>query len=223
MESYSQAGIIAEEVFSSIRTVVAFDGQDKEMNRYNIHLENAKSNNIKRSFFNALSNAFMWFFVFACYALSFWYGVGLILKERDLPEEDKVYTPGNMISVFFSTLVASWNFGQLAPFFETFGTAKGAAKKIFDVLDNEPVINKPNNTQFKNNNDFKANIEFNNVHFNYPSRNDVKILQGLNLKINHGETVALVGSSGCGKSTVIQLIQRFYDPMEGNVLNFRIL
>lgn len=59
--------------------------------------------------------------------------------------------------------------------------------------------------------------ELQDVHFNYPSRPDVKILQGVSLTIEPGQTVALVGSSGCGKSTSIQLIQRFYDPASGAV------
>ncbi|NXK57579.1 MDR1 protein, partial [Sylvietta virens] len=63
----------------------------------------------------------------------------------------------------------------------------------------------------------KGNLEFKNVYFSYPSRPDVEILKGLNLKINSGQTVALVGGSGCGKSTTVQLIQRFYDPKEGMV------
>ncbi|NWT54245.1 MDR1 protein, partial [Erythrocercus mccallii] len=63
----------------------------------------------------------------------------------------------------------------------------------------------------------KGNVEFKNVYFNYPSRPDVEILKGLNLKIDSGQTVALVGGSGCGKSTTVQLIQRFYDPKEGMV------
>ncbi|NXR41905.1 MDR1 protein, partial [Zosterops hypoxanthus] len=63
----------------------------------------------------------------------------------------------------------------------------------------------------------KGNLEFKDVYFNYPSRPDVEILKGLNLKINSGQTVALVGGSGCGKSTTVQLIQRFYDPKEGMV------
>lgn len=99
MESYGAAGAIAEEVFSSIRTVVAFDGQEKEMERYNKHLIRAKTNNIKRCFFNSMSNGVLWFFVYSCYALSFWYGVGLIIEERRHPEEERVYTPGNMIAV----------------------------------------------------------------------------------------------------------------------------
>jgi len=63
----------------------------------------------------------------------------------------------------------------------------------------------------------EGNIKFENVHFNYPSRQDVKILQGLSLEVPKGKTVALVGSSGCGKSTCVQLVQRFYDPHSGTV------
>ena len=62
-----------------------------------------------------------------------------------------------------------------------------------------------------------SSLEFKDVRFNYPSRAEVKILQGLSMKVMPGQTVALVGSSGCGKSTCIQLIQRFYDPLSGSV------
>lgn len=61
-------------------------------------------------------------------------------------------------------------------------------------------------------------MSFEDVKFNYPSRPDVPILQGLKLKVKKGETLALVGSSGCGKSTTIQLLERFYDPREGRVV-----
>ncbi|XP_056648993.1 ATP-dependent translocase ABCB1-like isoform X1 [Diorhabda sublineata] len=216
MESYGAAGAIAEEVLSSIKTVVAFDGQQKELTRYDKHLINAKKNNLKRGFFNALSNGCLWFFVYACYALSFWYGVKLILEERHLPPEKQIYTPANMISVFFSTLTATWNFGMGAPLVEIFGTAKGAAHKIFAVIDSAPIIKKDVNVGRTLTN-FSKDITFENVYFDYPSRPDVKILRGFNLKINIGETVALVGSSGCGKSTCIQLLQRFYDPVEGRI------
>jgi ATP-binding cassette subfamily B (MDR/TAP) protein 1 len=99
MEAYGAAGSIAEEVLSSIRTVVAFDGQEKEITRYDKHLQSAKKNNITKSLFSGISNGFMWFFLFASYALSFWYGVGLILEEKYLPEDQIIYTPANMVSV----------------------------------------------------------------------------------------------------------------------------
>ena len=61
-------------------------------------------------------------------------------------------------------------------------------------------------------------VSFEDVHFSYPSRSKVPILQGLNLSVETGQTLALVGSSGCGKSTSIQLIERFYDPKQGKVV-----
>ncbi|XP_068902276.1 multidrug resistance protein 2-like [Tenebrio molitor] len=216
MEAYGAAGSIAEEVLSSIRTVVAFDGQNKEITRYEKHLQSAKKNNITKSLFSGLSNGFMWFFLFASYALSFWYGVGLILEEKYLPEDQIIYTPANMVSVFFCTLIASFNFGTGAPYFEIFGTACGAAAKVFEILDTEPQINLYKNLGTKPKT-MRGDISFKNVHFQYPSRPDVKILQGFNLDIKAGETIALVGSSGCGKSTCIQLIQRFYDAVSGSV------
>ncbi len=64
-------------------------------------------------------------------------------------------------------------------------------------------------------------VEFKDVHFNYPSRPDVKVLQGLNISVSPGQTLALVGSSGCGKSTAIQLLERYYDPHEGEIVSIR--
>ncbi|NXD90081.1 MDR1 protein, partial [Chaetorhynchus papuensis] len=66
---------------------------------------------------------------------------------------------------------------------------------------------------------FEGNIIIKDVAFNYPNRPEVKILQGLNLKVEKGQTLALVGSSGCGKSTVVQLLERFYDPLDGEMVS----
>lgn len=73
-----------------------------------------------------------------------------------------------------------------------------------------------NSVTFQGN--FEGNIEFRNIHFVYPTRPEVQVLQGLNVKVNKGQTLALVGGSGCGKSTSIQLLERFYDPLEGQVV-----
>ncbi|KFQ16692.1 Multidrug resistance protein 1, partial [Merops nubicus] len=65
---------------------------------------------------------------------------------------------------------------------------------------------------------FGGNVMIKDVVFNYPNRPEVKILQGLNLQVEKGQTLALVGSSGCGKSTVVQLLERFYDPLNGEMV-----
>lgn len=112
--------------------------------------------------------------------------------------------------------MAAMNLGATAPFIESFGIAKGAAAKVFNVIERKPGMD-PLAEKGLIPAVCDGNLQFTNIEFNYPSRPDVNVLQGISLTIKKGETVALVGSSGCGKSTCVQLIQRFYDPMKGNV------
>ncbi|KAB0792571.1 hypothetical protein PPYR_14530 [Photinus pyralis] len=180
MDAYGAAGAIAEEVLTAIRTVVAFGGQEKEIARYSDRLTFARNNNIKRSLLSGIG-----FGLF--YALAFWYGIKLILEEKSLPPQERVYDPGNMVTVFFAVMQGSVNFGMSSPYIEQFGISKGAATKIFAVIDSAPVINAAKNGDFS----------FRKVHFEYPSRKGVKVLKGIDIEIKSGETVALVGSSGC--------------------------
>lgn len=115
-----------------------------------------------------------------------------------------------------SVMMAASSLGVLGPFIETFGIAKGAAAKVFKIIEQTATID-PLAEAGVIPASCDGNIRFNNVAFNYPSRADVAVLSDINLTIKKGETVALVGSSGCGKSTCIQLIQRFYDPDQGEV------
>ncbi len=114
-------------------------------------------------------------------------------------------------------MMGAMSLGASSPFVESFGVAKGAAAKVFQIIENKPSINPLANTGTIPNT-CHGDISFQNVFFNYPSRSDVKVLQGVSLSIKKGEIVALVGKSGCGKSSCLQLIQRFYDPESGTVL-----
>ncbi|XP_050514648.1 ATP-dependent translocase ABCB1-like isoform X1 [Diabrotica virgifera virgifera] len=214
LEAYGAAGSIAEEALSLIRTITAFGGQKKEVDRYNKNLVEAKNNNIRRSMFSALGFGLLWFMIYASYALAFWYGVKLVLRDRTATNQ--IYTPSNMVTVFFSVMTGSMNFGIASPYIEAFGISKAAASKIFSVIDHKPTINLSKGNG-KTLNVLIGNIQFKDVAFRYPSRKDVPILKGLSLNIKSGDTVALVGSSGCGKSTVIQLLQRLYDADSGEV------
>uniref|UniRef100_A0A669R657 ATP binding cassette subfamily B member 4 n=1 Tax=Phasianus colchicus TaxID=9054 RepID=A0A669R657_PHACC len=208
LTAYAKAGAVAEEVLAAVRTVVAFGGQRKETERYQKNLEDAKRIGIQKAISANISMGISFFLIYGSYALAFWYGTILVLSDD--------YTIGKVFTVFFSILVGAFSVGQAAPSMEAFANARGAAYAIFSIIDNEPQIDSSSNAGYKPDN-IKGNLEFQNVYFSYPARPDIKILKGLNLKIKCGQTVALVGSSGCGKSTTVQLIQRFYDPKEGTI------
>uniref|UniRef100_A0A803YA59 ATP binding cassette subfamily B member 1 n=1 Tax=Meleagris gallopavo TaxID=9103 RepID=A0A803YA59_MELGA len=208
LTAYAKAGAVAEEVLAAVRTVVAFGGQRKETERYQKNLEDAKRIGIQKAISANISMGISFFLIYGSYALAFWYGTVLVLSDD--------YTIGKVFTVFFSILVGAFSVGQAAPSMEAFANARGAAYAIFNIIDNEPQIDSSSNAGYKPDN-IKGNLEFQNVYFSYPARPDIKILKGLNLKINCGQTVALVGGSGCGKSTTVQLIQRFYDPKEGTI------
>lgn len=100
-----------------------------------------------------------------------------------------------------------------APDVQVFSQAKAAGYEVFQVIHRKPLIS--NESKGKMPSKIKGGINFRDVHFSYPSRPEKPILQGLSLSIPAGKTVALVGSSGCGKSTVISLVSRFYDTSRG--------
>ncbi|XP_051856878.1 phosphatidylcholine translocator ABCB4 isoform X5 [Antechinus flavipes] len=208
LAAYAKAGAVAEEALSAIKTVIAFGGQNKELERYQRHLENAKKIGIKKAISANISMGIAFLLIYASYALAFWYGSTLVISKE--------YTIGNALTVFFSILIGAFSVGQAAPCIDSFANARGAAYAIFDIIDNNPKIDSFSEIGHKPDH-IKGNLEFRNVHFSYPSRADVKILKGINLKVNSGQTVALVGNSGCGKSTTVQLIQRLYDPLEGTI------
>ncbi|XP_054157883.1 ATP-dependent translocase ABCB1-like isoform X2 [Oppia nitens] len=214
-DSYGKAGAVAEEVLGAIRTVYAFDGQKKEIERYDRNLEPAKKSGIRRQLFTALGLAMMWLCIYCSYALAFWYGVRLFI--RSINDHNSLYEPSTILIVFFTVLMGTFSIGQTTPYFEAFAQARGSAALIFEVMNRVPEIDSSSQSGEKTK-DFKGRVELRNAQFTYPARPDVQVLKGLSLVAEPGETVALVGPSGCGKSTVIQLIQRFYDVSDGEVL-----
>lgn len=95
--------------------------------------------------------------------------------------------------------------------------SQGAATRINEMINRNPTIDSEDR-KGKALSYVRGEIEFKGVYFSYPSRPDTTILQGLNLRVPAGKTVGLVGGSGSGKSTVVSLIQRFYDPQEGEIV-----
>lgn len=106
--------------------------------------------------------------------------------------------------------------GNAGPYISTASSSRAAAYEIFKIIDREPVIDTSSEEGFMIKN-MNGHIDYEDIFFNYPSRPDVQILKGTNINIKAGSTVAFVGHSGCGKSTSVHLLQRFYDPIKGSI------
>lgn len=210
LQAYSVAGSVAEEVLGAIRTVFAFSGQQKEVDRFTRRLVLAEKNGIKKGIITGTGGGIMWLIMYFIYALAFWYGMGLILDDRDM--KFKEYTPAALLIVLFGVISGAQNLGLTLPHLEAFNVAKASATSIFTVIARKSEIDSLSDIGMKPVT-LKGNVTFSKIHFRYPARSDVLVLNGLNLTILSGKTTALVGMSGCGKSTLTQLLQRMYDPL----------
>ncbi len=209
LKTYAIAGSIAEETLTAIRTVFAFNGSQKELARYASKLENAKKFGIKKGFISGLLMGFLWFVIFCMYALGFYYGWKVSTEDSD-------FSIGKLLAVFFLVLNGVFSLGNGGPYISTSASSRAAAYEVFKIIDRQPEIDSSSESGEKIE-AMQGDIEYSQVEFSYPSRPDIPILRAADIRIKAGSTIALVGQSGCGKSTCIQLLQRFYDPVGGAV------
>ncbi|KAK9468259.1 P-loop containing nucleoside triphosphate hydrolase protein [Lipomyces arxii] len=209
LTGYSVGGTLAEEVISSVRNVQAFGVQDILAGQYDEYLIITEKWGLRAGFALGGMVGIMWFGVYCNYSLSLWQG-SRYLASRELEV-------GNVISVLMAMMMAAFCASNIAPNLKNITTAIAAASKIFATIDRQSAIDSSSSTGATLDS-VEGKIELKNVRFIYPSRPDVTILRDYNLTIPAGSTVALVGSSGSGKSTIIGLIERFYKPLGGNIL-----
>ncbi|PIA29148.1 hypothetical protein AQUCO_06200022v1 [Aquilegia coerulea] len=208
-EAFSQAGNIAEQTVLQIRTVFSFVGESRALQAYSSALKIAQRIGYKIGLAKGIGLGATYFTVFCCYALLLWYGGHLVRHNST--------NGGLAITTMFSVMIGGLALGQSAPSMAAFTKAKAAAAKIFYTIDHKPQIdrNAESGVVLET---ITGHLELKDVKFSYPSRPDVRILDNLTLNVPAGKTIALVGSSGSGKSTVVSLIERFYDPISGQIL-----
>ncbi|KAJ3286427.1 GTPase-activating protein [Rhizoclosmatium sp. JEL0117] len=209
LEGYSKAGTIAEEGLTAVRTVTAFNAQKKMSQRYGDLLATARNAGVRKAMVTGLGTGVMFGVIYLMYSVSFYYGSVLLLSD--------LIDAGTVVNVFFAVLIGAFSLAQVAPELQAIALGTGAGSKIFFTLERVPAIDTEDKGG-KTIDQVAGKVEFKNVQFTYPSRPDVKILKGLDLTVEPGKTVALVGASGSGKSTIIQLLERFYDSTDGEVL-----
>ncbi|RHZ65754.1 hypothetical protein Glove_311g37 [Diversispora epigaea] len=207
-KAYEESAQIACESAANIRTVAALTREEDLCNIYHQKLDEPMKQGFNNALYASISSAFAQSSVFFADGLAFWYGSRLF--------RDGEYDLNTMFTVFFTIIFGSMAAGRAFQFVPDIVKAKQAAASIISLIERNPMIDTWSKSGKKIEN-IEGLIEFQNVHFRYPTRPHVQVLQGLNLKVKPGQFAALVGPSGCGKSTTVGLTERFYQVTSGKV------
>ncbi|KIY50745.1 P-loop containing nucleoside triphosphate hydrolase protein [Fistulina hepatica ATCC 64428] len=201
-----ESGSIAEETLSSIRTVHAFGVQPALCGIYDVLVDKSRVIRGKTATWFGGTQSVMRFAVYSAYALAFYFGTTLVI--------DGNATPGVVINVMFAILMGAFAIVQLSPQMQAIQEACGAAAKLYATIDRVPVIDAYSEEGLRPEK-CAGDIILKDVYFSYPSRPTVPVTRGVSFHFPSGATTALVGASGSGKSTIVALLERFYDPTAG--------
>ena len=217
MKAYSQSAGYADQALNAIKVVFAFGQEETEISNYEKYLSQARSVGINTHCFGAVSIGAFFFALYGYYAYAFYVGSFMITEKIENTNSGKPYSSGDIMACFLGIVYGAFSLGLAAPNFKALTEGKVAGKMAYDIIDRIPEINS-NDSRGKIIEAPKGRIEFKNVTFTYPSRPGQKILDNFSAVFEEGKTTAIVGASGSGKSTIIQLIERFYDPDFGDVI-----
>ncbi|GMF28770.1 unnamed protein product [Phytophthora lilii] len=209
-QMYAEAGAVAEETLGSIRTVSSLNAEKLAIDKYNERAAKAEETNIQMAKFSSCVFGLFMCSIWLMYAAGLWYGGLKVAHGKASPSE--------VFQSFFGVLMGTISLGQITPNISAVAEAKGAAAQIYKILDTPSAIDASKEDEGDTPESCVGRIQAFHVNFTYPSRPDVQILNDYNVTIEPGQTVAFVGASGGGKSTLISLIERYYDPSEGTIL-----
>lgn len=211
---YANAGAISDETFTFIKTIKSLCGEDHQYKKYEEACDQARRGVIS---FNKWAAFFFGLFfgsIFIAYATSFLLGSRLIYWGVYNDNLKEPYNVGSILTIFFSVITGVFGFSSLGPVLQSIQGARVAMGSVLHIIKTgKGELSgsvKPEN--------MTGRIEFKNVTFAYPSKKNDKVLKNVSFEILPGQKSALVGPSGCGKSTCIQLLLRFYDVDEGEIL-----
>ncbi|RYC79266.1 Leptomycin B resistance protein pmd1 [Fusarium oxysporum f. sp. narcissi] len=209
------ATTIASSSLSHLPLVYAFSSGDRLIKLFSDHLLAARKDSLKKAGTHAVQLGLLYFIAYSSNALAFWAGSRQIAEAVE--SDQGGVSVGAVYTVIFVLIDASFILSQVAPFIHVFAAAAGASDRLQSVINRESLIDGTSDEGDKSAPFGEEDIVFRDVHFSYPSRPDVPVLNGINLTIPPRQHTAIVGPSGGGKSTVVSLLERFYDPASGEL------
>ena len=205
----ASVGAHIEETVNGVKTIQSYLCEEKEVRNFFNFVDRALKISLEKIRIKSLMIAIVITFAFG--------GIALVLLVGGHDVLNGKITSGDLSSFMFYSIITATSLVSLSQIAGQLQTASAAAARIFELLKIESPVKETDNPQI-----FiptkEVEIQFKNVSFAYPSRKDFAILQNVDLEIKAGEKIAIVGSSGSGKSTILQLLLRFYDVDAGEIL-----
>eukprot|EP00842_Homolaphlyctis_polyrhiza_P004350 jgi/Hompol1/4916/HPOL_001861-RA len=198
---------LSEERLSGVRTVRAFSQESQEITSFGKRVADLYKLGLKDAYASGLFFGTMGF-AGNIVTLAILYHGGVMVQNN-------LISVGELTSFFLYTVYVGMSIIGLTSWYADLSKGLGASSRLFQLLETKPVVEAPGGRQLER---VRGKIELRNVNFSYPTRNELTIFNNLSFTVNPGETVAIVGHSGSGKSTIAQLVLRFYDPNDGTVL-----
>ncbi|GKT66237.1 ABC transporter [Colletotrichum tofieldiae] len=209
LKIHADGGSFAESILSSARNVQAFDLRTRLVRDFDRYLQEAHKLGNKKNVILGFMFSTEYFIIFAGMGLCFWQSIRMIATGE-------VEKPGDVFIVLMSVIVASSSLTAIAPYLIDFSRAASAAAELFRLMDRASAID-PFDDSGEQPSEVEGTIDCENIKFSYPMRPGVTVLENFCLRIPAGKVTALVGASGSGKSTIIGLIERWYNPLSGSV------
>lgn len=205
-DALAGASEVADETLGNIRTVRSFAREDFEVNRYGAKVDVAFQMGRRLALTYGTFQGAMGFAGFGAVALVLWFGGNEVI--------DGTLTLGDLNSFMLYTIVLGFSLGALSSLYADFNRALGASTRVFELMDRVPVGEGRGGERLER---VEGRLALERVDFAYPTRLDAPVMKQMNIVLEPGKILALVGPSGSGKSTVAGLVARFYDPTSGTV------
>ncbi|KAA6440295.1 ATP-binding cassette domain-containing protein [Dyadobacter flavalbus] len=207
-DELAAANVVVEETLQSVNVVKAFTNEPLEVNRYKTILKRVVDLSLYAATFRGGFVSFIIFALFGGIVGVIWYGAGLVQAGE--------FGLSDLFTFILYTTFIGASISGMGDLYAQINKTIGASERIFEILEETPELTLES-AQNAVASPISGQIVYNDVHFSYPSRKDLPVLKGISLQINAGEKIALVGYSGAGKSTIVQLLMRFYDYQSGEI------